>query len=48
LKNIRPLFSLGCPEASQDLAVLEAMYLVGILVLFGARPGNTAKALETR
>jgi hypothetical protein len=39
---------LGCPEASQELAVLEAMLLVGIFICVGAEAGNTAKALETR
>ena len=47
VSNIRPQFSLGCPEASQDLAEPEALLLVGTLICFSAEAGNNAKALET-
>jgi len=46
LRNIRPRFSLGCPEASQGLAELEAMVQVGIDINFGTKYGNSAKPLE--
>jgi len=47
LRNIRPQFSLGCPEASQGLAELEAMVLVAIRIRSTLEAGNTVKALET-
>jgi len=37
VSNIRPQFSLGCPEASQDLAEPEAMLLVAQLYFLARR-----------
>jgi hypothetical protein len=48
LSNIRPRFSLGCPEASQDLAEPEAMVLVGIFIFVGGKDRNTAKTLQAK
>jgi len=46
LRSIRSRFSLGCPEASQGLAELEAMLLMGIFIFFRRIARNTVKALE--
>src|SRR2546422_7079609 len=47
LRNIQPRFSLGCPEASQELAELEATVLVAIFIFLRSESDNTAKTLET-
>src|SRR5205807_280637 len=46
LRSIRSRFSLGCPEASQGMAELEAMLLVGIVIFSRREASNTLKALE--
>ena len=39
---------LGCPEASQKLAGLEAIQLVRTLIFIRVEAGNNGKALEVR
>ena len=46
--NIRPQFSLGCPEASQCVAKPEAMYPVSAFIWPGVEAGNNTKTLEAR